>query len=127
MPLFYKKCLDDLRIFLGIKNDNYIYSFGNMTTKQYYTILLEDIITQPRILNIFPSVNFKEVFKLLYNDFIDKNARDTIYKIIHNIIPVNYYLYRIKICKGKICALCKSRVETVIFFMNVLLSNHLLI
>lgn len=113
MPVFYQECLRDLRMFLEIKNDNYIYSFGHMTTKQYYTILLENIVTQPRIVNLFPSVNFQEVFYRLHNDFIDKNARDVMFRIIHDIIPVSYYMHNIGIYKDNKCALCHIHVETI--------------
>ena len=110
---FYRQCIKDFNYFLCIKNDNYIYTFGNMSVKQYYTILLENIVIQPRIVSIFPTINFQEVFKNLYNPFIDRFARDITFRLIHDTLPVSYFMYYIGLNKEKNCVLCKNRIETI--------------
>lgn len=110
---FYCQCTNDLHYFLSIQNSNYTYEFGNMLTKQYYTILVENIVTEPRIVNIFPSVNFTKVFQRLHNTFLDKYSRDIMFRIIHEIIPVSYFMHRIGFYKNNKCALCNIQVETI--------------
>ena len=62
-----------------------------MTTKQFYQVILETIVTEPRIIKIFPSVNFKYVFQRLHDPFIDIN----IYEMSCLELFMIFYLYHI--------------------------------
>jgi hypothetical protein len=44
----------------------------------------------PRIITKYPNVEYFFVFKNVFDKFIDKNARDIMYRIIHEVLPVNY-------------------------------------
>ena len=107
---FYKKCIQDLSYFLSLDNN---LSFITMTTKQFYQIVLETIVTEPRIIKIFPSINFKYVFQRLHDPFIDKHLRDVMFRIIHDILPVSYYMCNIGVYKNNKCALCNVHIETI--------------
>lgn len=119
--------MKDLKTLLEIKSENYSGIFGNFSTKQLYRIMLELVVTVPRVERIFPSIDFKLVFERLHNDFIDRFIRDVMFRIIHEIIPVSYFM-NIGYYKSNKCILCDNRVETIplFSFMNVSLLNLLL-
>lgn len=113
VPEFYRTCMKDLKTLLEIKSDNYSGIFGNFSTKQLYRIMLELVVTVPRVERIFPSIDFKLVFERLHNDFIDRFIRDVMFRIIHEIIPVSYFMNNIGYYKSNKCILCDNRVETI--------------
>jgi hypothetical protein len=67
-------------------------------------ILLEntDILLQINLLNIFTSID----------NFIDKFSRDIMYRIIHDILPVNILMFKYIISKTYKCVYC-NEVETL--------------
>lgn len=111
MPLFYRTCIDDFKCLSSV--DGGLLLFGNSSTKQLYKFLLENVVTQPRVINIFPSVNFKDVFHRLYNSFIDKYIRDVMFRLIHDILPVSYYMHNIGVYKNNKWIFCKIHIETI--------------
>ena len=110
VPPFYKSCMQDLKKLL--KNDKCT-NLIDMSVKDIYTVLIENYTTIPNIVSVFPQVNFKDVFKLLQVRTIDKFAHDTLFKIVHEIISVNYQMCKFHIYNSNICTLCKKEVETI--------------
>ena len=109
VPMFYKECLSSLELFLKICPNH---KFGNTRTKTFYNFLLTTIIVKPKILTLCPNINFKSVWKNIYSPSIDPRVCDTMYRISHDVIYVNYYLYCKGISKDKLCPIC-SKTETV--------------
>ena len=107
-PPFYRTCLKAFDIFIKLYPD---FSFYKSSSKIYYKIFLKDIINVPKICTLCPNVNFKSIWKNIYLPCIDPRVRNTIYKLCHDIMYVNYYLYNKNISKDKKCPLC-GRIET---------------
>lgn len=63
-------------------------------------------------------VSVKDVFKNCFMVSKDSKVQWLQYRILHRILPVNYYLKKIKIMHNDICTLCNSESETIehIFF-----------
>ena len=109
IPPFYRECLSVLKMFLNIHP---FYKFGNSKTKTFYNLLLANVTEKPKIQTICPTVHFKSVWKNIYLSCIDPTVRDTMYRLSHDVIFVNYYLYSKGISKDKSCPLC-SKTETI--------------
>ena len=109
IPAFYTDCLNSLS---KITKKYPQFDFKNCTTKIFYNMLLSLNDTQVRAVNIFPHIDFKQVFNNLYLPCIDPCTRNTCWRICHDTIYVNYYLFVNRISKNKTCPLCKS-IETV--------------
>ena len=83
-----------------------------MSTKEFYRILLSLEDVKVRILDIFPQIDFKQVFSNLYSPSINPDTRNTCWRICHDSIYVNYYLNKYHISKNNKCTFCKH-VETI--------------
>ena len=109
-PQFYKCAL------LNFKN--FVAKFPNidiqsLTVKKIYTLLLRDDIKIPRIVNVFPQINFDRVFTNISNNALSSEARDVSFRIAHHILPVNDYLCSMNIVKSPLCVFCKSKRESL--------------
>ena len=72
----------------------------------------EDVTTPPKIYKICPTVNFKSIRKNIYLPCIDPSVRNTIFKLCHEIIYVNYFFFTKNIFKDKSCPFCET-IETI--------------
>ncbi|PJE77730.1 hypothetical protein CI610_03342 [invertebrate metagenome] len=84
----------------------------SVTTKELYGTLLSGVITTPRIVRIFPTIDFAPVFLNISNKFLDTRSRDVVFKIVHEILPVNFRMYRFGVESSKYCTFC-SGFETI--------------
>ena len=86
-----------------------------VTSKHIYSFIIDKIADLPNIEKVFPLVDFKSVYKLLHHKFIQKHSRDLLYRIIHEILPVNYIKKSFQLYKFNFCDLCKikSNIETI--------------
>ena len=109
VPPFYNTCLTVLQDFINISPD---FVFGNATSKTFYKILLCDSSEEPRIHTICPQIDFKSIWKNMYLPCIDPAVRNTMFRLCHDVIYVNFYLYQKHITQDKNCPLCE-RIETV--------------
>ena len=109
VPAFYKHCLE---VYYKLVKIYPTFDFRNGTSKLYYTALLSMTNHKPRNNNIFPNINFREVYKNLYNHSIDSETRNTCWRISHDVVYVNYFLFTKGISKSKTCLFCDS-IETV--------------
>ena len=101
-PPFYNTCLTVMQDFINISPD---FVFGNATSKTFYKILLCDSSEEPRIHTICPQIDFKSIWKNMYLPCIDPAVRNTMFRLCHNVIYVNYYLYQKHITQHKNCPL----------------------
>ena len=109
IPIFYKNCTLLLDHFL---NNNQDLNFNTLHKKLIYKILLLDIYAVPKIEKICPNVDFKTIWKNMSHPYIDPDVRNTYWKLCHDVIYVNYYLYNKHISKIQTCPLC-NKIETV--------------
>ena len=73
-------------------------------------------------------LNYSVVFKNDFDKFIDKFSRDVMYKIIHEILPVNILMFKYNISKTYKCVYCHE-VETLrhLFYERTFNSQLLLL
>ena len=109
IPHFYRSCLETFKKITAINSD---VTFGNKTCKYFYNTLLDACTERPKCEKIFPQIDFKTVWKNLYNSCIDPDVRNVSWKICHDVLYVNYFLFNKNISKDKFCPLC-GNVETV--------------
>ena len=109
IPSFYKTCLSSFKKLIDINPD---ISFGNLTCKFFYNVLLDACNIRPKVETVFPQVDFKSVWRNLYNSCIDPDVRNVSWKICHDVLFVNYYLFNKNISKDKSCPLC-GNIETI--------------
>ncbi|KAK3094930.1 hypothetical protein FSP39_007966 [Pinctada imbricata] len=111
-PAFYSTCLRELRRFLDF-DPLVSTNMQDFNVKTIYTFLISHYVTEPNIFTAFPSIEFDSVFKLLNAKTIEKFSFDTSFRLIHEILPVNYRMYRFNIYSSNICTFCKADVETI--------------
>ena len=109
IPIFYKTCLS---IFDNFTHTNEDIDFNSFHKKHIYKTLLQDICIQPKIEKLCPYIDFKPIWKSISLPYIDPDVRNTFWKLTHDVIYVNYYLYQKHISKIKTCPLC-DKIETV--------------
>ena len=128
VPSFYRTCLDSLKLFKDkCESDDNDDSdlIVRYTTKMFYSVLLSDSSYHIKIVERYPLVEFKPVFKRVFNSFLDKYSRDVMFRIVHEILPVGSYLFRYNISRDEKCVFCKS-VETMShLFVDCSVVKHL--
>ena len=110
VPKFYQVCLSAFRKLNTIKPD---VSFSSMKTCNFYSCLLMGKKIKPKCESVFPQINFKNLWKTMYLKCIDSQVRDVFWKIVHEVIYVNYFLFNKQISKDNLCTFCHSRIETI--------------
>ena len=110
IPFFYRNCLTLVDRLLKIDSDLET-SFGTLPSKVLYSTLLKDVKIEPRVLRIFPGIDFCPIFSEIYRDFIDHCISDVSWRIVHEILPINYVLYYRNISQDKFCTFCNG-IET---------------
>lgn len=108
IPPFYKVCLDALNMFTSLHPD---VPFVNSPTRLYYFALLNREFPVKCCRN-FPQIKFPKVFKNIFSSVIDPCHRNICYRLAHDVVYVNYYLYCKKISKRTKCFFCNN-IETV--------------
>ena len=110
IPPFYQVCISTFRKLLDLYPD---ISFSSIKTRDFYQRLLSENKIQPKCISVFPQLNFKNIWHNMYLNCIDPHARDVYWKVIHEVIYVNYFLFSKRITKENQCPLCKTQVETI--------------
>ena len=106
---FYNKCLKVLNIFRDKCNDIVL---GQYNSKSLYNLFLDSHEHVIKIIEQNVDIEYSFVFKNVFDKFIDKFSRDVMYKIIHEILPVNILMYKFNISKTYKCVYC-NEVETL--------------
>ena len=122
---FYNKCLKVLNIFKDKCNDIVL---GQYNTKTLHNLLLDNDEHVIKIVERNVNIDYSVVFKNVFDRFIDKFFRDVMYKIIHEILPVNILMFKYNISKTYKCVYCHE-VETLrhLFFECTFNSQLLLL
>lgn len=57
----------------------------------------------------------QDCFKICFMTTNDTSVQWLQYRVLHRILPVNYYLKKIKIIANDCCTFCKEEIETYIY------------
>jgi hypothetical protein len=106
---FFGKYLKVLNIFKNKCNDIVL---GQYNTKTLYNLLLNSDKHVIKIVERNVNIDYSFVFKNVFDKFIDKFSRDVMYRIIHEILPVNILMFKYNISKSYKCVYC-NEVETL--------------
>ena len=106
---FYKQCIRDLNLF---RECDVIDRFGGLPVKVIYKKLLDKDNYVPIVVRRNPNVDYKLVFKNVFNTFLDRFSRDVTYRLVHNILPVNNLMFNYNIYKSNVCSFCNRCPET---------------
>ena len=92
--------------------------------KKVYLMLLSEVVLPPRVLKVFPLIDYDTAFKNNAINLLSAEGRDVSFRILHRVLPVNEYLYRFKIIRNLKCELCGVGVETLehLFFHRPIVS-----
>ena len=85
-----------------------------LTTKKVYNILLQDQFAIPRIHTFYTDVDFDKAYRAIHNNFIDPEVRGFAYKLLHNVVPTNLFLFHYTSQKFSHCTFCGKRYEETI-------------
>ena len=110
-PVFYANALAALKDLSKLDKS---FDFKSMTFKKAYSLFLQEKVKPPRILNVFPKIDFSKSFRNTNHPLLSPESRDVTYRMVHHILPVNQYLYSFrKIVKSPKCILCQQQEESL--------------
>ena len=66
-------------------------------TKTLYNLLLDSDEHVVKIVERNVDINYSFVFKNVLDKFMDKFSRDVMYRIVHEILPVNILMFKYNI------------------------------
>ena len=73
---------------------------------------------------MYPLIDFSEAFSNNCIKFLSPESRNVTFRVVHGILPINEYLYRLNITKNLKCYLCNSEVESLEhLFYNCTVTN----
>ena len=105
IPLFYENAIKN---FMIIKNDFETIDWKKITCKYIYNTFVNKIVKKPIVIEKFQMIDFYNSFNNIQDPFIDTFLRDLNWKIVHNVLPVNSYMYNYGIIRNKFCYFCKK-------------------
>jgi len=108
-PPYYKTCLS---IYKDFCTRFPTLDLMSLNTKQFYEVLIQKHVTSATVERKFPQIDFPYVWKNISIPFIDPNIQSFLWKTVHQILPVNYDLWRHNISRNKYCPLCNN-IETI--------------
>ena len=112
-PDFYIFALKNFNNFVRLYPDVELQS---LTVKKVYLMLLSEVVLPPRVLKVFPLIDYDKAFRnnaINAINLLSTEGRDVSFRILHRVLPVNEYLYRFKIVRNLKCELCGVGVETL--------------
>ena len=121
MPPFYWRVLHLFRCFISAF-PTYT-ATQSVTTKFIYNCLLKKDLHPARICSVYPLNDFTITWKWVNCSFVDSPYRDLSWRIAHNVLPTQSYLYKYGISRIAKCYLCGHGVETLqhlFFYCTVL-------
>ena len=118
IPSFYSSAIKN---YLLLKSEFDEIEWNKITCKNIYRIFVNKIVKNPIVIKKFQMINFDNCFKQIHDIFIDTFIRDLNWKIAHNVLPVNSYMYKYGIIRNKNCYFCKKE-ETLfhLFFESTI-------
>ena len=102
-PEFYQAALNEFRIF----NADNFQDPRSLTVKSFYNYFNKQAAIQPRCLTAEPTINFTTTWQVLNNCDIDPRARDVMWRLVHGVLPVRFFLNHIHVTNCVLCPLCR--------------------
>ena len=123
IPKYYNLSLQMFRVFES-KVPEFMFC-QKITTKFIYYHMLDNRKQPPRILKVYPTIDFNKAWKWIQCSFVDPKYRDLAWRVINEILPTQSYLYKFNISRNAKCYLCKRSVETLshLFFACPMLNG----
>ena len=78
-----------------------------------YSILQSASFLPARVERLLPAIKFSVTWRALATGDFSPDARNTLWRAVHNILPVRVFLARFKIVSVTVCPLCQTQSETV--------------
>ena len=122
-PVFYRS---DLLYFQNFIKKFPTLDLHTLSVKKVYNMLLMNTWKPPRIMSIYPNIDFDKAFYNLNNNLLSSENKDVTYSILHHVLPVSEYLYYLKrIVKSPRCVLCNNSAESLshIFFNCIIVND----
>ena len=121
---FYNYCI---KVYTEFKVDCADAELRGATTKYLYNVILDSKEHVPKIVEKNTDIEFKFIFKNVFDKFIDRFSRDVLFKIVHNILPTNSLLFNYNIYNSNRCTFCAREPETLqhLFFECSYVTNLL--
>lgn len=111
IPGYYKLALQLFRKFVELV-PNFMTN-QSVSTKFIYKNMLESRLKPPRVQGVHPTIDYTKTWKWIQCTFVDPRYRDLAWRIAHQILPTQSYLYKYNISRNSKCYLCKRYVETL--------------
>jgi hypothetical protein len=107
--IFYTDALNNLEIFTDRGG-----ALADSTTmvRMAYRSLLATVVSPPKAITYAPTDRFA-VWRRLRAKHFSTNARNLLWQISHNILPVKTLLKERNVTKDDTCAVCNAHVETL--------------
>jgi len=78
----------------------------DMTAKTSYNMLINNVVTPCVIEAKHPLIDFSHAWRQICEGGIAPEAKDLEWRIVHNVLPVNAYLFKLRITKNVKCLGC---------------------
>ena len=101
---FYEEALD---VYYKFRKGKFDFSARDLSAKHAYEWLSRQKVEEPVIVGKFPYIDFKVAWQTLSANLVSPRARDLEWRILHHVVPVNEYLFRLHINRNEICPFCK--------------------
>ena len=123
IPKYYNLALKMFHVF-ELKVPEFMFR-QTVTTKFIYYHLLDNRKQPPRILRVYPTIEFKRAWKWIQCSFVDPKYRDLAWRVLNEILPTQSYLYKLHISRNAKCYLCGRSEETLshLFFACSMLNG----
>jgi len=82
------------------------------TVKNVYGVFLEQIFAPPHVECRRPGVGFDTAWRALTDSGLTPEARETVWRFVHDVLPVRCSLAVMKLTSVTVCPLCKAQPET---------------
>ena len=101
---FYTRAIETVRKICDL---NQIVVPSVLKARSVYDKLQTAKFSVPVVVSKFPHINFTQAFNRLNDRFVSPRARDLEWRILHQVVPVNAYLFRIHAMNNALCPLCR--------------------
>ncbi len=94
----------------------------NIKLKDLYTQALKIKNTKPKVITLYPLINFREIFEMQCAQILPNHIRQTNFKTIHEAFMTSYKLkHKYKITNSDLCRRCGKQPETL---SHILIECH---
>jgi hypothetical protein len=83
------------------------------TVKIVYAKFVEQKFLPPRVESLSPAIDFGATWRALTHSDMSPEARDTVWRAVHNILPVRTFLSKMGYTCLTTCPMCESQPESV--------------